>query len=106
MQISFTFCFLYDRIPLKLRRFAQTNAELCFFTFIILDIQEMSRERERKKKRGEKMSDLQLEEEARREQRAYMKKWRAENKDKVKKHNRSYWQRKAQKKADAETENK
>ncbi len=52
------------------------------------------------------MSDLQLEEEARREQRAYMKKWRAENKDKVKKHNRSYWQRKAQKKADAETENK
>ena len=34
--------------------------------------------------------------------RAYMKAWRAANKDKVKEHNRRYWERKAAKMADKE----
>lgn len=50
------------------------------------------------------MCQSELEEKARQERKAYMKKWRAENKDKVKKHQQTYWQRKAQKKADAEEE--
>ena len=32
------------------------------------------------------------------ERKAYFKKWRAENKDKVKKHNATYWQKRALKK--------
>lgn len=34
--------------------------------------------------------------------RAYMKAWRAANKDKVKEHNRRYWERKAAKMAEKE----
>jgi hypothetical protein len=52
------------------------------------------------------VSKSELEEKAREEQRAYMRKWRAANKDKVRKHQRTYWQRKAQKKAEAEAESK
>lgn len=37
--------------------------------------------------------------------RAYMKAWRAANKDKVKEHNRRYWERRAGKMAEKEGEN-
>ena len=33
------------------------------------------------------------------ERRRYYKKWRAENRDKIKKYNANYWQRRAEKKA-------
>jgi len=38
-----------------------------------------------------------IEELAKEERRAYFRKWRAENKDKVKKHNANYWRRRAEK---------
>jgi hypothetical protein len=53
----------------------------------------------------EKETDLDyaLKEAERKEaQREYMKKWRAENKDKVKKHQQTYWERKALKKMEDE----
>lgn len=42
-----------------------------------------------------KYTKEQLEEKAREERNAYLRKWRAENKDKVRKHNQDYWEKKA-----------
>ena len=42
-----------------------------------------------------KYTKEQLEEEARKERNAYLRKWRKENKDKVKKYNKRYWEKKA-----------
>lgn len=39
-----------------------------------------------------------IEEIAREERLAYFKEWRANNKDKVKKHNQTYWQKRAKRK--------
>lgn len=51
------------------------------------------------------MCQSELEEMAKQERKAYMKEWRAANKDKVKKHQQTYWQKKAQQRADAEKSN-
>lgn len=51
------------------------------------------------------MFQSELEEKAKEVQRAYMREWRRKNKDKVKKHQQTYWQKKAQHRADAEKSN-
>lgn len=40
-----------------------------------------------------------IEQLAREERNAYMRKWRSENKDKVRKHNAAYWKRRVEKKS-------
>lgn len=45
-----------------------------------------------------------LEERAAEERREYFRQWRAKNKDKVRENNRRYWERRAEKKAQAEQE--
>lgn len=51
-----------------------------------------------------KMATPTLEELAAEERREYFRQWRAKNKDKVRENNRRYWERKAEKKAQAEQE--
>ena len=46
------------------------------------------------------MSDNTLELKAIEERREYMRKWRANNKDKVKEHQKRYWLKKAEKRVD------
>lgn len=50
------------------------------------------------------MATPTLEELAAEERREYFRQWRAKNKDKVRENNRRYWERKAEKKAQAEQE--
>ena len=49
------------------------------------------------------MVEMTLEERAREERREYFRQWRAKNKDKVKENNRRYWEKRAAKKAEAES---
>lgn len=44
-----------------------------------------------------------IEELVKEERRAYFKKWRSENKDKVKKHNATYWVKRVEKKLNDES---
>ena len=48
------------------------------------------------------MNEKQLKEKAMELRRAYQREWRTKNKDKVKANNLRYWERKAQKEAQAE----
>lgn len=50
------------------------------------------------------MAATTLEERAAAERREYFRRWRAKNKDKVRESNRRYWERRAEKKAQAEQE--
>lgn len=50
------------------------------------------------------MATATLEERAAEERREYFRQWRAKNKDKVRENNRRYWERRAEKKAQAEQE--
>jgi hypothetical protein len=47
-----------------------------------------------------------LSEEARQERAEYFRKWRAENKDRVKKINANYWEKRAKKRNESETYSK
>lgn len=47
-----------------------------------------------------------LEEAIKAEQRAYFRKWRANNKDKVRKHNENYWKKRVLQRQGAEDEQK
>ncbi len=49
------------------------------------------------------MVELTLEERAREERREYFRQWRAKNPDKVRENNRRYWEKRAAKKAGAES---
>lgn len=50
------------------------------------------------------MAATTLQERAAEERREYFRQWRAKNKDKVRENNRRYWERRAEKKAQAEQE--
>lgn len=50
------------------------------------------------------MEATMLQELAAEERREYFRQWRAKNKDKVRENNRRYWERRAEKKAQAEQE--
>ncbi len=50
------------------------------------------------------METMALRERAKEERREYFRQWRAKNKDKVKKYNQCYWERRAAKNALAEQE--
>ena len=50
------------------------------------------------------MATTTLQERAAEERREYFRQWRAKNKDKVRENNRRYWERRAEKKAQAEQE--
>lgn len=52
-----------------------------------------------------KVNQKSVEEMAREERLAYFKEWRANNKDKVKKYNASYWQKRAIEKAKTKENN-
>ena len=52
------------------------------------------------------MTDTQISEMARAERLEYFRKWRADNKDKVKESNRKYWERKATKRLQEENAKK
>jgi len=56
-------------------------------------------------KRGEIMENTKLEELITKEKRAYFKKWREENKEKVRKSNANYWKRRVEKKLKELNEN-
>ena len=47
------------------------------------------------------MTDKELEKLARKERLEYFKEWRSKNKDKVKKHNQTYWLKKAKQRLEA-----
>ena len=47
---------------------------------------------------------MTIEERAREERRAYYRQWRAKHRDKVRESNRKYWERRALKKAERESE--
>lgn len=49
------------------------------------------------------METKTLEERAREERREYFRQWRAKNPDKVRENNRRYWEKRAAKKAEAES---
>jgi len=68
-----------------------------FLNFIIL----LAESQEKKKKKYKGVDILSnnvksVEEIAREERLAYFREWRANNKDKVKKHNATYWQKRAE----------
>lgn len=46
--------------------------------------------------------DTKIDELARQERIEYFRKWRANNKDKVQQHNKTYWQKRAQKRIEGE----
>ena len=48
------------------------------------------------------MDNHKLDEAAKNERREYYRRWRAENKDKVRQHNRNYWERRAMKRKQEE----
>lgn len=48
------------------------------------------------------MATAKLTEQAAKDRREYYRQWRAKNKDKVRENNRRYWERRAEKKAQAE----
>ena len=50
------------------------------------------------------MATTTLQKRAAEERREYFRQWRAKNKDKVRENNRRYWERRAEKKAQAEQE--
>lgn len=52
------------------------------------------------------MLDKNLEEIARQERLEYFRQWRANNKDKVKQHNKNYWLRKAEQRLNEEQKDK
>ncbi len=57
-----------------------------------------SQEKTKKKYKGDDIlnnNEKSVEEIAREERRAYFREWRANNKDKVKKHNATYWEKRA-----------
>lgn len=50
------------------------------------------------------MDNQKLDEAAKNERREYYRKWRAANKDKVRQHNRKYWEKRAMKKSQEQKE--